>query len=199
MPPTFWVEALHTANHLINIRPSRAINHATPHFQLFNQHPTYSHLRVFGCLCFPNLNATTHTNFSLALHAAFSSDIHGNTKVFGALIFPPVASLSPATSPSMNPFFHTQQPQHTPHRTSLPQPQKIQPESAPGSASPTLQDRPWDRPRQHPPRLPLRASPTPASPLPNHCPPTPMPPRTTSRAHLPPLPSRHVYLPEPFR
>jgi hypothetical protein len=26
-----------------------------------------------------------------------------------------------------------------------------------------------------------------------------MPPRTTSRAHLPPLPSRHVYLPEPFR
>jgi histone deacetylase 1/2 len=60
LPPTFWVEALHTANHLINIRPSRAINHATPHFRLFNQHPTYSHLRVFGCLCFPNLYATTH-------------------------------------------------------------------------------------------------------------------------------------------
>jgi hypothetical protein len=60
LPPTFWVEALHTANHLINIRPSRAINHATPHFQLFNQHPTYSHLLVFGCLCFPNLYATTH-------------------------------------------------------------------------------------------------------------------------------------------
>jgi hypothetical protein len=40
LPPQFWVEALDTANHLLNIRPSRAINHDTPHFRLFQQHPT---------------------------------------------------------------------------------------------------------------------------------------------------------------
>ena len=59
LPPPFWVEALHTANHLLNIRPSRTIQHTTPYFRLHGQHPTYTHLRTFGCLCYPNLYATT--------------------------------------------------------------------------------------------------------------------------------------------
>jgi histone deacetylase 1/2 len=59
MPPLFLVEALHTANHLLNIRPSRAIGHFTPYFLLHGIHPTYDHLRVFGCLCFPNLSPIT--------------------------------------------------------------------------------------------------------------------------------------------
>jgi transposase InsO family protein len=59
LPPPFWVEALHTATHLLNISPSRAISFHTPHFCLYGQHPTYDHLRVFGCLCYPNLYATT--------------------------------------------------------------------------------------------------------------------------------------------
>lgn len=59
LPPDFWVEALHTATHLLNIRPSRSIHHATPHFRLFGQVPTYNHLRSFGCLCYPNVYATT--------------------------------------------------------------------------------------------------------------------------------------------
>jgi histone deacetylase 1/2 len=59
LPPQFWVEALHTANHLLNIRHSRSIGHHTPHHRLFVQHPIYTHLRTFGCLCYPNLYATT--------------------------------------------------------------------------------------------------------------------------------------------
>jgi histone deacetylase 1/2 len=59
MPESFWVEALNNATHLINIRPSRAIGNQTPHFLLYSLHPTYDHLRVFGCLCYPNLYATT--------------------------------------------------------------------------------------------------------------------------------------------
>lgn len=30
LPPSFWVEALNTANHLLNIRPSRSIHNFTP-------------------------------------------------------------------------------------------------------------------------------------------------------------------------
>lgn len=56
MSPTYWVEALHVAAHIINILPSSSINHTTPHFLLFGRRPTYDHLRVFGCLCFPNVN-----------------------------------------------------------------------------------------------------------------------------------------------
>uniref|UniRef100_A0A453KX44 Integrase catalytic domain-containing protein n=1 Tax=Aegilops tauschii subsp. strangulata TaxID=200361 RepID=A0A453KX44_AEGTS len=57
-PPPFWVEALHTATYLLNRRPSRAINDHTPYYLLHGTHPTYDHLRVFGCLCFPNTSAT---------------------------------------------------------------------------------------------------------------------------------------------
>lgn len=56
LSPTYWVEALHTTVHIINILPSSSIENNTPHFLLHGQKPTYSHLRVFGSLCFPNIN-----------------------------------------------------------------------------------------------------------------------------------------------
>lgn len=59
LPKQFWVEALHTATHVLNRRPSSAIAHQTPHFRLLGRHPSYDHLRVFGCLCFPNTYATS--------------------------------------------------------------------------------------------------------------------------------------------
>ncbi|KAJ9543577.1 hypothetical protein OSB04_023284 [Centaurea solstitialis] len=55
MPPTFWVEALHVATHLLNILPSTSINNEIPFVRLFNKSPSYNHLRVFGCLCYPHL------------------------------------------------------------------------------------------------------------------------------------------------
>jgi histone deacetylase 1/2 len=64
LPPPFWVEALHTATHLLNLRPSRAIKNHTPHYSLFGVHPSYEHLRVFGCLCYPNLYATSDHKLS---------------------------------------------------------------------------------------------------------------------------------------
>jgi hypothetical protein len=61
LPPTFWVEALYTANHVLNLRPSRIVQHLTPHFLLYGCQPSYNHLRTFGCLCFPNVSPTaTH-------------------------------------------------------------------------------------------------------------------------------------------
>ncbi|KAJ9558744.1 hypothetical protein OSB04_013358 [Centaurea solstitialis] len=58
LPPTFWVEALHTATYLHNILPTRKLDYNTPAYALYRRHPTYDHLRVFGCACYPNMSAT---------------------------------------------------------------------------------------------------------------------------------------------
>ena len=58
LPPRFWVEALQTATHLLNILPTKMLASGTPHAALLGTAPTYDHLRVFGCKCYPNLFAT---------------------------------------------------------------------------------------------------------------------------------------------
>jgi hypothetical protein len=59
MPPSYWVEALHTATHVLNLLPTKTLQFSTPHLALFGTPPQYDHLRVFGCTCYPNLSATT--------------------------------------------------------------------------------------------------------------------------------------------
>ncbi|KAJ9551570.1 hypothetical protein OSB04_015615 [Centaurea solstitialis] len=59
MPPTYWVDALFMANYLHNILPTKTLHFRTPTQALFFRLPTYAHLKVFGCLCFPNMSATT--------------------------------------------------------------------------------------------------------------------------------------------
>lgn len=59
MPYHFWVEALHTAAHTLNLLPSSSINNLVPFTRLFNKHVSYAHLRVFGCLCYPNTISTS--------------------------------------------------------------------------------------------------------------------------------------------
>ena len=58
MPPSYWVEALHVATHLLNILPTKTLKSSTPHLSLFGVQPSYEHLRVFGCACYPNISAT---------------------------------------------------------------------------------------------------------------------------------------------
>ncbi|GJU59958.1 ribonuclease H-like domain-containing protein [Tanacetum coccineum] len=53
LPPEYWVEALLTAAYLLNILPSTSINNDIPYTKLFNKPPSYTHLRMFGCLCYP--------------------------------------------------------------------------------------------------------------------------------------------------
>ncbi|GJW81798.1 ribonuclease H-like domain-containing protein [Tanacetum coccineum] len=43
------------AAHLLNILPFTAINNEIPFTKLYNKPPTYDHLRVFGCLCYPHI------------------------------------------------------------------------------------------------------------------------------------------------
>lgn len=59
MPPSYWVEALAAVCYLLNRRPSSAIGTEVPYTRLHGVPPTYDHLLVFGCLCYPNLQATS--------------------------------------------------------------------------------------------------------------------------------------------
>lgn len=58
IPPSYWVEALSTATYIINHYPCQPIQFDTHYERLFDKSPHYTHLRVFGYLCFPNLSAT---------------------------------------------------------------------------------------------------------------------------------------------
>lgn len=58
MPFAYWVEALATATHLLNRRHCQTSGTVTPFELLLGAPPDYTHLRVFGCLCFPNQAST---------------------------------------------------------------------------------------------------------------------------------------------
>jgi histone deacetylase 1/2 len=58
MAASYWAENLATTTYLLNRRPCSAIQHAVPFQFLHGKPPDYTYLRVFGCLCYPNLSAT---------------------------------------------------------------------------------------------------------------------------------------------
>jgi hypothetical protein len=58
LPGRYWAEGLHTATYLLNRLPTTAIQAACPHLALFGSAPSYEHLRVFGCTCYPNTTTT---------------------------------------------------------------------------------------------------------------------------------------------
>ncbi|KAJ9552074.1 hypothetical protein OSB04_016119 [Centaurea solstitialis] len=59
LPPSYWHHALAMATYILNILPSKTKSHLTPTRLLYHKSPTYSHLRVFGCLCYPLLPTTS--------------------------------------------------------------------------------------------------------------------------------------------
>jgi hypothetical protein len=58
LPGCYWAEGLHTTTYLLNHLPTTVIQAACPHFALFGSAPSYEHMCVFGCTCYPNTTAT---------------------------------------------------------------------------------------------------------------------------------------------
>jgi hypothetical protein len=57
IPASYWVEGLHTATYLLNRLPTKAISTTSPYFTLHGVAPSYKHLCVFDCACYPNHSA----------------------------------------------------------------------------------------------------------------------------------------------
>lgn len=53
LPTSYFVEAFHTANYIINRLPTRILHHISPYEKLFHKPPQYSFFKFFGCACYP--------------------------------------------------------------------------------------------------------------------------------------------------
>jgi hypothetical protein len=58
LPARYWAESLHAATYLLNLLPTKVISAPSPHLAFFGTTPSYTHLWVFGCACYPNTSAT---------------------------------------------------------------------------------------------------------------------------------------------
>lgn len=55
VPLAFWHHALHMVTYLLNILPKKHLSYQSPLRCLYHKDPSYAHIRVFGCLCYPLL------------------------------------------------------------------------------------------------------------------------------------------------
>ena len=90
IPPTYWVEALYMATHLLNILPSTSIKNETPHFRFFKSIPhihTFAYLGVFVSFTSPPLPSLNQYHYHV-----FSLDTKPITAAIDASISPPARS-----------------------------------------------------------------------------------------------------------
>ena len=55
LPPSYWSYAVSAATHIINRLPTPNLQNQSPWEVLYKSKPDLSHLRTFGCTCFPLL------------------------------------------------------------------------------------------------------------------------------------------------
>jgi histone deacetylase 1/2 len=107
LPPVYWVEAHHIATYLLNRLPTKTLGSLTPYHSLHSAQPPYAHLRVFGCMCYPNMSSTTPHKLaprsSLCVFLGYSSE----HKAIGVLNSNPTVSSFPNMSLLMSPPFRS--------------------------------------------------------------------------------------------
>lgn len=138
LPYKFWDDAFVTATYLINRIPNKNIKFLSPLEMLLKQKPSYSHLKAFGCLCFPLLRPYNKHKLEFRSDSGtfigYSNQFKGykvllpNGKiiftrhvVFNELVFPNLvsqpsrSSLTPQTTISHPPFVSTLNPPFDPN------------------------------------------------------------------------------------
>lgn len=140
LPSSFWHHALQMATYLLNILPNKKLALQTPTKILYQKDPSYSHLRVFGCLCYPLIPSTSRNKLQArstpCVFLGYPSNHRGykcyelssrkivisRHVVFDENIFPFSNSIAPSSSSydfldtSTTPFLHSShQPSFTTH------------------------------------------------------------------------------------
>lgn len=85
MPLQYWWDSFQNVVFLINRLPSTTINNLSPYFTLFNKHPDYSSIRVFGSACYPNLRSYNPHKFAYHTTKFFFLGLSGQHKGFHCL------------------------------------------------------------------------------------------------------------------
>jgi hypothetical protein len=74
----YWADTLHATTYLFHRHPTKTLGGLTPFFALFGTHPSYTHLHVFGCACYPNLSShKLSPRSSMCVFLGYSSDYKG--------------------------------------------------------------------------------------------------------------------------
>ena len=80
---SYWLYAFQTTTYLNNCLPTLVLHHQSPYFTLYHKLPAYTHLKAFGCFCFPYLRPyNTHKLQYRSLECAF---LHYNSHHKGYL------------------------------------------------------------------------------------------------------------------
>lgn len=118
---SYWWFAFSTAVHIINLLPTAVLHHTTPFSKLYNKRPNYSHLKVFGCACFPFLRP--YNNSKLQFRSSKCIFLGYNSNHKGYLCLHPSGRLYVSATVDFN--------EHDFPFSSLMTPEAVVPQSAP--------------------------------------------------------------------
>lgn len=110
-PPSSWHHCIDMVTYLLNIFPSKTIQFESPPKMLYKKYTSYSHLHLFGCLCYPFFRSTTiqklQPRSTTRVFLGYPSNHRGYKSLYLSL--------------NKNIFFHITKP-HSPMQICIPNP-----------------------------------------------------------------------------